>query len=128
MSQQTKFDPANPIGHYSRAVVANGFVFVSGQLPIGREGNPIAQASFEAQVLQVLENLDAALESVGSRRALLQQVRVYITNIQNWSLFNAIYAKWLGEHRPARAVVPVPELQYGLQIEVEAVALVSTSD
>ena len=51
------------------------------------------------------------------------QVRVYVTDIASWPAFNAIYAHWIGDARPARAVVPVPELHYGFMIEIEAVAL-----
>jgi len=50
-------------------------------------------------------------------------VRIYVTDIAAWPAFNAIYAIWIGASRPARAVVPVPELHYGFKIEVEAVAL-----
>jgi 2-iminobutanoate/2-iminopropanoate deaminase len=53
----------------------------------------------------------------------LVQVRVYVTDIKSWPIFNAIYVKWIGASRPARAVVPVPELHYGFKIEIEAVAL-----
>jgi len=54
------------------------------------------------------------------------QVRVYVTDINQWPAFNTIYAKWIGASRPARAVVPVPELHFGFKIEVEAVALVGS--
>ena len=62
----------------------------------------------------------AALEGVGSSIAQLVQVRVYIADVEHWASFNQIYARWAGEARPARAVVPVPHLHYGLKVEVEA--------
>jgi len=114
---------AAPGGHYSHAVRANGFVFVSGQLPITRDGTKLADAVFEQQAQQVLDNVAAALTGAGSAVARLVQVRVYVTDIADWPAFNAIYAAWIGEARPARAVVPVPALHYGFKIEVEAVAL-----
>jgi 2-iminobutanoate/2-iminopropanoate deaminase len=114
---------AAPGGHYSHAVVAGGFVFVAGQLPIAGDGTRLVQASFAEQVQQVLANVDAALVAAGSSRGRLVQVRVYVTDINRWPEFNTLYAAWLGEHRPARAVVPVPTLHFGLQVEVEAVAL-----
>jgi reactive intermediate/imine deaminase len=117
---------AAPGGHYSHAVVANGFVFVSGQLPITPEGIKLVEAPFEAQVEQVLKNVEAALLGAGSSVAQLVQVRVY-DSIDNWPAFNAIYAKWAGAARPARAVVPTGTLHFGLQIEVEAVGLVRPS-
>ncbi|MBB5407013.1 MULTISPECIES: RidA family protein [Paraburkholderia] len=115
---------AKPGGHYSHVAVANGFVFVSGQLPINAQGEKLADASFDAQAEQVLANVKAALESVGSSVAQLVQVRVYVVDVEHWASFNQIYAGWAGEARPARAVVPVPQLHYGFKIEVEAVAVV----
>ncbi|MFM0007711.1 RidA family protein [Paraburkholderia dipogonis] len=115
---------SQPGGRYSHVAVANGFVFVSGQLPITAQGDKLSEASFEDQAEQVLANVQAALESVGSSVAQLVQVRVYIVDVENWMSFNQIYARWAGEARPARAVVPVPQLHYGFKIEVEATALV----
>ncbi|NUX98552.1 RidA family protein [Paraburkholderia youngii] len=115
---------AKPGGHYSHVAVANGFVFVSGQLPINAQGDKLADASFDAQAEQVLANVKAALESVGSSVAQLVQVRVYVVDVEHWASFNQIYARWAGEAKPARAVVPVPQLHYGFKIEVEAVGVV----
>ncbi len=114
---------AAPGGHYSHAVTANGFVFVSGQLPIAPDGSKLTDAPFERQAEQTLHNVAAAVTAAGSALDRLVQVRVYVTDIKSWPAFNAIYAKWIGSSRPARAVVPVPELHYGFKIEVEAVAL-----
>lgn len=119
-------NPANmaaPGGHYSHAVSAGGFVFVSGQLPIAPDGSKLNEAPFERQAQQVLDNVANALKGAGSGVAKLTQVRVYVTDIGDWPAFNALYAKWAGESRPARCVVPVPSLHYGFRIEVEAVAL-----
>lgn len=114
---------APPGGHYSHAVVAGGFVFVAGQLPIDARGTKLTDASFAVQAEQVLANVAAALRAAGSSPQRLVQVRVYLTDIALWPEFNALYASWIGAHRPARAVVPVPQLHHGLKIEVEAVAL-----
>jgi 2-iminobutanoate/2-iminopropanoate deaminase len=114
---------APPGGHYSHAVKANGFVFISGQLPIASDGTKLNDASFEAQARQVLDNIAVALTGAGSAVARLVQVRVYVTDIDSWPTFNRIYAEWAGTARPARAVVPVPALHYGFKIEVEAIAL-----
>ena len=116
---------APPGGHYSHAVVANGFVFISGQLPITPSGEKLNQASFEDQAKQVLANVQAALESAGSSVAQLVQVRVYVTDIETWPTFNRIYQVWAGAAPPARAVVPVPLLHHGFLIEVEAVGVVN---
>jgi reactive intermediate/imine deaminase len=118
---------AAPGGHYSHAVAANGFVFVSGQLPIAADGSKRNNEPFEAQAQQVLDNVAAALAGAGSAVGRLVQVRVYVTDIASWPAFNALYAAWIGTARPARTVVPVPELHYGFKIEIEAVALAGTA-
>jgi reactive intermediate/imine deaminase len=113
-----------PGGHYSHATVANGFVFVSGQLPITPEGVKLADAPFAAQAEQVLKNVEAALVGGGSSVAQLAQVRVYLDSIDNWPEFNTLYAKWARDAKPARAIVPTGALHFGFKVEVEAVGLV----
>jgi reactive intermediate/imine deaminase len=115
---------ATPGGHYRHVAIGNGMVFVSGQLPIDEQGRKLTDASFEAQAEQVLANLKAALDGAGSSIAQLLQVRVYIVDVAHWASFNQVYANWAGAARPARAVVPVSALHFGLKIEVEATALV----
>lgn len=117
---------ATPGGHYSHAVSAGGFVFVSGQLPIAPDGRKLTDASFELQTRQVFDNVAHALLGAGSSVDGLMQVRVYITEIALWREFDALYAAWVGAARPARCVVPVPKLHHGFKIEIEAVALHSS--
>jgi reactive intermediate/imine deaminase len=114
---------ATPGGHYSHVSIANGLIFVSGQLPIDASGAKLTDRPFEAQAEQVLANLACALAAAGSDVRKLVQVRVYIVDVAHWASFNEIYARWAGDARPARAVVPVPALHFGLKIEIEAVAL-----
>jgi 2-iminobutanoate/2-iminopropanoate deaminase len=114
---------AAPGGHYSHAVAAAGLVFVSGQLPIAPDGRKLNDVPFDEQARQVLDNVARALAAAGSGVDRLVQMRVYVTDIGSWPAFNALYAQWAGGARPARAVVPVPQLHYGFKIEVEAVAL-----
>jgi reactive intermediate/imine deaminase len=118
---------AAPGGHYSHAVTANGFVIIAGQLPIAPDGAKLIDAPFEQQAQQTLANVASALNAAGTTIERLVQVRVYVTDIKLWPAFNAIYAQWVGRARPARAVVPVPELHFGFKIEVEAVALEGAS-
>ncbi|SDR62023.1 RidA family protein [Paraburkholderia tuberum] len=113
-----------PGGHYSHVSIANELIFVSGQLPIDARGEKLMDLPFEAQAQQVLANLASALAGAGSDIKKLVQVRVYIVDVAHWASFNEIYARWAGDARPARVVVPVPALHFGLKIEIEAVALV----
>lgn len=115
---------ATPGGHYSHATIAQGLVFVSGQLPITGGGVKLVDASFEQQAEQVLANVRDILLACGSDVAHLVQVRVYVDDMANWPAFNAVYARWAGDAKPARAVVPTGPLHFGLKVEVEAVATV----
>lgn len=112
-----------PAGHYSPSCTANGVVYVSGQLPVTFDGGNLADSPFDQQVRQVLKNLDACLSGAGTSRSRLVQVRVYVTDIAQWPEFNRIYAEWIGDFRPARAVAGISELHYGSAVEVEAIAL-----
>jgi reactive intermediate/imine deaminase len=116
---------APPGGHYSHASIANGLVFVSGQLPITADGVKLVEASFERQAEQALANVRNILLAAGSGVEQLVQVRVYIDDMAHWPAFNAVYARWAGDAVPARAVVPTGPLHFGLKVEVEAVALVA---
>lgn len=114
---------APPAGHYSHVCVSAGLVFVSGQLPVTPKNGPMAGATFEEQARQVLANLDGCLLAAWVTRKELVQVRIYVTDIKSWPVFNKLYGEWIGDHRPARAVAGVSELHYGLDVEVEAIAL-----
>jgi reactive intermediate/imine deaminase len=114
---------ASPGGHYSHGVSANGFVFVSGQLPIAPDGRKLTGEPFQVQALQVMANVENVLKACGSSVDRLVQVRVYVTDIGNWPEFNRLYAQWVGDIRPARCVVPVPTLHYDFLVEMEAVAV-----
>ena len=114
---------ARPGGHYAHGTVANGFVFVSGQLPITPAGEKLVAGSFADQARQVLANVEAVLIASGSGIDRLVQVRVYLDDVAHWPEFDALYALWAKANRPARAVLPVGALHFGLKIEIEAVAL-----
>ena len=112
-------------GHYSPAVVHGGLVFVSGQLPIDpHSGRKLNDAPVEAQTLQALQNLAAILKANGSRLDRVLKVTVYVSDIALWDRVNAVYAKFFGAHRPARAVVPTGPLHFGFLIEIDAIAAV----
>jgi len=114
-------DAPAPGGHYSQAVVYNGLVFVAGQLAIKANGERVLD-SIEAQTEQAMANVAAILRAAGSDLSRLLKVTIYISDIDLWGAVNQVYTRLMGEHRPARAVVPVKELHYGFQIEIEAIA------
>jgi len=110
----SKASPAG--GHYSQAVIANGVVTISGLLPITSSGVKLADKTFKEQTEAVFVNLDAILQAAGSSRSQLINCRVYVSEIDDWTEFNKLYSAWCGDHKPARAVVPVPHLHYGLRL------------
>mgnify|MGYP000081333418 FL=1 len=71
-----------------------------------------------------MRNLDAILKKASSDRDHVLKVTVYVSDIALWGRVNAVYARFFGDHRPARAVVPTRELHFGFQIEIEAIAAV----
>jgi 2-iminobutanoate/2-iminopropanoate deaminase len=111
-----------PAGHYSAAVVHAGLVYVSGQLPRVPGQPELFLDSIEAQTRQALENAEAILLAAGSRRDQVLKATLYIADIALWPLVNAEYARFFGEHKPARAIVPVGKFRNGFLIEIEMVA------
>jgi 2-iminobutanoate/2-iminopropanoate deaminase len=111
-----------PGGHYSQAVVYNGLVFVSGQLSIDPRTGEKKLGSIEEQTEQVLKNVGEILKAAGSDLSRVLKMTVYVSDIGLWEAVNEVYARVLGESRPARAVIPTGRLHYGFLIEIDAVA------
>ncbi|NML59682.1 RidA family protein [Massilia sp. RP-1-19] len=110
-----------PAGHYSQAVEANGLVFLSGVLPQLGVVDPTVD-TFQDQCESVLGQCEKILQAAGCGFHDVVQCTVYIVGIANWPEFNETYARVFGAHKPARAVVPVPELHFGYRVEVQMVA------
>lgn len=113
-----------PAGHYSQAIVSNNMVFISGQLPIVPSTGEKLTGHIEEQTLQVLKNIRTIAEASGSDIARIVKVTVYISDMELWGEVNKVYSAFFGEHKPARAIVPVKELHYGCKIEMEAIAVI----
>ena len=111
-----------PAGHYSQGVVHGGLVFVAGQLPIDPADPSRLPGGAEEQTERALRNVEAILQAAGSGLDRLLSVTVYVADIGLWPRVDAAYARILGSHRPARAVVPVKELHHGFLVEIQAVA------
>jgi 2-iminobutanoate/2-iminopropanoate deaminase len=119
---ETKGAPA-PIGPYSQAIRANGFLFVSGQVPIQPETAALIQGDIAAQTKQVMQNLTAILEAAGSSLQNVVKTTIYLTNLDDFSRLNQVYAEYFGEAKPARATVQVTRLPKEVLVEIEAIAL-----
>ena len=114
-----------PAGHYSQAIVHQGLVYVSGQLPINPETGEKVSGSIEDQTMQALTNLSQVLNAAGSDIRQALKVTVYISDIDLWNRVNRVYARFFNDHKPARSVVPTRELHFGFKIEIDAIAAVS---
>lgn len=114
-----------PAGHYSQAVVANGLVYVAGQLPIVPGIERHIPEGIEAQLRQVFANLRSILLAAHSDLDQLLSVQLFIPDVGLWGAVDAVYRDIMGAHKPARTVIPCGALHHGALIEVNAVALVA---
>ena len=113
-----------PAGHYSQGMVHDGLVYVSGQLPVDPATRELFTGPIEEQTRRTLANVAAVLEAGGSDLAHVLKMTVYVSDVGLWDAVNRVYAEVLGEHRPARAIVPTRDLHGGALIEIECVAAV----
>ena len=113
-----------PKGHYSPGIEHNGLIYVSGQLPLSLDTREPFTGSIEEQTELALRNVEAVLHAAGSDLDHVLQMTIYVSDMELWGRVNETYARVMGEHRPARAIVPVKELHFGTQIEIQAIAAV----
>ena len=123
------------IGPYSQAVVANGMVFVSGQIALTPKGEmlhnhavlqteEVLKHDVALQTEQVLKNLGAILDKAGSSFSQVVKTTIYLDSMADFAIVNEIYAKFFGDHKPARATVAVKALPKDALVEIDAVAVV----
>jgi 2-iminobutanoate/2-iminopropanoate deaminase len=124
MQTITTIDAPKPAGHYAQGIVHDGVVYVAGQLPLDPATGEVVGSTADAQTERTLQNVEAILRAGGSGLDHLLSVTIYVTGRSHWSAVNAVYARMLGDHRPARAIIPVPELKPGCLVEIQAVAAI----
>lgn len=117
----------SPAGHYSQAIVHDGLVYVAGQLGIDPKRPGHTPDDIELQTEQTLRNVANILIAAGSDLKHVLSMTIYISNLSDWGRVNGIYARVMGDHKPARAVVPVKDLHYGFGIEIQCVAAVTSA-
>jgi 2-iminobutanoate/2-iminopropanoate deaminase len=108
---------------YSQAIVANGFVFVSGQLALKPGETALAAGTIEEQTEQVFANLAAILAEAGSGLDKLVKTTVFLQNLGDFQGMNSVYTTHVGDRPPARSTVEVAQLPSGALVEIEAIAL-----
>ncbi len=117
-------DSPKPVGHYSPGVVHNGLVYVSGQLPMDLVTRKPFTGGIEEQTELALRNVEAVLHEAGSDLNHVLQMTIYVSDMELWHAVNKSYARVMGDHRPARAMVPVKDLHFETKIEIQAIAAV----
>ncbi len=110
------------IGPYSQAVIANGFIFASGQIPLNPATGTISETSIEEQTRRIVKNIAAVLDAAGSDLAHVVKTTCFLKNMSDFQAFNAVYAEYFVS-RPARSCVEVSALPKNALIEIEIVAL-----
>jgi|TARA_B110000003_G_scaffold132484_1_gene134531 reactive intermediate/imine deaminase len=125
MSKEIIFTEKAPkaIGPYSQAVKANGFLFVSGQIPLNPETGDLMNASIEDQAEQVIKNLTSICEAANLTLSDIVKLTIYITDMKDFAVVNEAMLKHFKEPYPARATVEVSALPLGVNVEMDAILL-----
>ncbi len=110
------------IGPYSQAIVANGFVFCSGQIPLDTATGNMIEGGVEAQTHQVLKNLSAVLQAAGSDLSRVVKTTVFLASMNDFAAMNGVYATYFKQDPPGRSTVEVAKLPRGALVEIEAIA------
>ena len=110
------------LGPYSQAIVANGMVYCSGQIPIDPATNTIHAETIEEQTRQAIANLKNVLEAAGSGLDKVVKTTVFISDMNDFAALNAVYAELFGDSKPARSCVQAARLPKDVKVEIEAIA------
>jgi len=111
------------IGPYSQAVSAGGVIYCSGQVALDPANGELVGDSVEEQAARALQNLGAVLAAAGSGFDRVLKTTVYLIDMSEFATVNAVYARYFGDSRPARATVQVAALPKGARVEIDAIAL-----
>jgi 2-iminobutanoate/2-iminopropanoate deaminase len=113
------------IGPYSQAVIANGFLFTAGQIALDPASGQVVAGGVAEQTERVMKNLAAVLESGGTSWNNVVKTTVFLHDMRDFPTVNEVYARVIGEARPALSTVAVAGLPRGVLVEIEAVATVA---
>jgi len=116
-------DGPKAIGPYSQAVKANGFVFLSGQIPLDPSTQQLIDGDVAAQTDRVLRNLAAILAAAGSSLAQVVKTTVFLKNMSDFAAMNDVYGRYFTDAPPARSTVEVARLPKDVLVEIDVIAL-----
>jgi 2-iminobutanoate/2-iminopropanoate deaminase len=115
-------DAPKAIGPYSQAVRIGGVLYTSGQVALDPATGELVSGDFAAQTRRVFQNLQAVLKQGGADFSKVVKATVFVTDLANFQTLNAIYAEYMGDHKPARTTVQVSGLPKGAMVEIDLVA------
>jgi 2-iminobutanoate/2-iminopropanoate deaminase len=110
------------VGPYSQLTIAGDTIYLSGQLPIDPDTGKLISGAIEEQTEQVFNNIEAVLKGVGLGLKDVARLSVYLTDMNTFDNMNAVYAKRVGDHKPARETIGITALALGAAIEITAIA------
>jgi 2-iminobutanoate/2-iminopropanoate deaminase len=122
MKLVTTDEAPKAIGPYSQAVVEGGYLFASGQIPLDPKTGELVGGTIEQSAERVLDNLEAVLKAAGLSFTDVVKTTVYLTKAEDFAAMNGIYARRMGEHKPARSTVIVAALPRNAPMEIDLIA------
>jgi 2-iminobutanoate/2-iminopropanoate deaminase len=123
---QTDQAPA-AIGPYSQGIVANGFVYTAGQIPLDPASGQLVEGDIATQTERVMRSLQAILQAAGADLSTVVKTTVFLRDMGDFAAMNEVYGRWFGGHAPARSTVQAARLPRDVAVEIEAIAVVTSS-
>ena len=114
------------IGPYSQGIIANGFLYTAGQIPLDPANGKMVEGGIVEQTERVMQNIQEVLSAAGVSWNEVVKTTVYLNDLSNFPTVNDVYGKWLGDARPARSTVQVTALPRGALVEIDAIAAVGS--
>jgi 2-iminobutanoate/2-iminopropanoate deaminase len=112
-----------PIGPYNQAIIANGMLFISGQIPIDPATGDLISDSIESEAAQVMKNLEAILTEAGAAFTNVVKTTIFLSDMALFAQVNEVYGKYFGEDAPARETVAVKGLPKNVNVEISMIAV-----
>lgn len=119
-------DAPKAIGPYSQAVIHEGTIYLSGQIPLDPVTGQVIEGDVAAQTGRVLDNIKAVLAACGSSLDLVLKTTVFLKDMGEFSKFNEVYGRYFPENPPARSTVEVARLPRDVRVEIDAIAIVGS--
>lgn len=117
-------DAPAAIGPYSQAIIANGFVYTAGQIPLDPATGNLIEGDVAQQTRRVMQSLQAILQSAGASLQSVVKTTVFLQDMNDFAAMNAVYTEAFGDHKPARSTVQAARLPRDVKVEIEAIAMI----